>query len=146
MNGEVCSKKKRKSRKIKKDGLTRSALLEMSGSETPGSSSLALPASLRKAIHAATHRPGRQQRTINHPPVTPAFFTVRPSGNDDFCFAFVLGANYSLRIGSSRSGIGFGEMRFEHRPYSCDQERGQAQLFPPKVAFVKDFQPQKRYS
>src|SRR5215469_986746 len=56
-------------------------------------------ARLRQALHFAANRPGRQERTINHPPVAPSLFAERPIGHHNVGFAIVFCAENFLGIG-----------------------------------------------
>ena len=99
---------------------------------------------LGQAIHSTTDCPRRQQRAIDHPPVAPALFAVRPGGDNDFSFTIVLSAEYFLRICLCGFRMRIDQVSFEHGP-SPDQERGQ-QYSSPDICIRQGFPPVKTVS
>lgn len=91
--------------------------------------SLILQFRLRQAIHSTMNSTGRQKRTIDDAPATPAFFAHRPVGNDDVCVSVVNGTKYFLWVCLCCFRMRVGQFRIEHnhlRPGAWP-----AHIFPP---------------
>ena len=77
---------------------------------------LVLQTHLGKALHPAMHCPRRQERAVEHAPVTPTFLAERPMGHNDGGVAVMQRAMDLLGMSSCRFRMWIGQFRIKHGP------------------------------